>query len=240
MNDVLRYFSKEPVHRKYHHNDLTFRQMYAFFENFVLPLSHDEVVHGKGSLLRRMPGDDWQRFANLRLLFGYMYTQPGKKLLFMGGEIGQWDEWYHEASLQWHLLARAPHQGVQRWVRDLNQCYRACPALYQLDGDPAGFAWVDCHDADASVLSYLRRGKDPSDVVVVACNFTPVPRHGYRLGVPAAGFWQEILNSDAEVYGGSGQGNLGGVETTPVGCHGHLQSISVTLPPLGMVVFKRG
>ncbi len=239
MHDTLGYMAREPVFRRYHHNDLTFRQMYAFFENFVLPLSHDEVVHGKGSLLRSMPGDDWQRFANLRLLFGYMYAQPGKKLLFMGGEIGQWDEWDHEASVQWHLLAYAPHQGVRNWVHDLNQCYRACAALHQLDGDPAGFAWVDCHDADASVLSYLRRGKDPSDVVVVACNFTPVPRHGYRLGVPAAGFWQEVLNSDAEIYGGSGQGNLGGVQTIPVGCHGQMQSIDVTLPPLGMVVFKR-
>jgi 1,4-alpha-glucan branching enzyme len=238
MHDTLRYMANEPIYRKFHHNELTFRQVYAFSENFVLPLSHDEVVYGKGSLLRKMPGDDWQRFANLRLLFGYMYTQPGKKLLFMGGEIGQWNEWDHESSLQWHLLDVAPHQGMQRWVRDLNTWYRGEPALHQLDTDPAGFAWIDCNDADASVLTYLRRGTHAADTLAIACNFTPVPRHNYRLGVPAAGYWREILNSDAPLYGGSGQGNMGGVEATPVACHGHFQSINVTLPPLGMVVFK--
>jgi 1,4-alpha-glucan branching enzyme len=238
MHDTLRYMANEPIYRKFHHDELTFRQVYAFSENFVLPLSHDEVVYGKGSLLRKMPGDDWQRFANLRLLFGYMYTQPGKKLLFMGGEIGQWNEWDHESSLQWDLLERAPHQGLQRWVRDLNTWCRGESALHQGDTDPAGFAWIDCHDAEASVLSYVRRDKQGADTLAVACNFTPVPRHNYRLGVPAAGRWQEILNSDAPLYGGSGQGNLGGVQATPVACHGHFQSINVTLPPLAMVVFK--
>jgi 1,4-alpha-glucan branching enzyme len=238
MHDTLRYMAHEPIYRKFHHNELTFRQVYAFSENFVLPLSHDEVVYGKGSLLRKMPGDDWQRFANLRLLFGYMYTQPGKKLLFMGGEIGQWNEWDHESSLQWELLDRAPHQGVQRWVRDLNTWYRGEPALHQRDTDPAGFAWIDCNDADASVLTYLRRGKSPADTLAIACNFTPVPRHNYRIGVPTAGHWAEILNSDAPLYGGSGQGNLGGAEASPVACHGHFQSLNITVPPLGLVVFK--
>jgi 1,4-alpha-glucan branching enzyme len=238
MHDTLHYFGHDPIHRKYHHNELTFRQVYAFAENFVLALSHDEVVYGKGSLLRKMPGDDWRRFANLRLLFGYMYTQPGKKLLFMGGEIAQWNEWDHESSVQWHLLANSAHQGLQRWVRDLNTWYRGEPALHQLDADPAGFAWIDCNDAEASVLTYLRHGRHPADVLAIACNFTPLPRHNYRLGVPAAGYWREILNSDALLYGGSGQGNLGGADATPVACHGHFQSINVTLPPLGMVVFK--
>jgi len=238
MHDTLRYMAHDPLYRRYHHNELTFRQVYAFAENFVLPLSHDEVVYGKGSLLRKMPGDDWRKFANLRLLLGYMYTQPGKKLLFMGGEIGQWDEWNHESSVQWHLLDSAPHQGLQRWVRDLNTWYRGEPALHQLDTDAAGFAWIDCNDADASVLTYLRRGKHAADIVAIACNFTPVPRHNYRIGVPTAGYWREILNSDAPLYGGSGQGNMGGVDAAPVACHGHFQSINVTLPPLGVVVFK--
>jgi 1,4-alpha-glucan branching enzyme len=185
-----------------------------------------------------MPGDDWQKFANLRLLFGYMYTQPGKKLLFMGGEFGQWNEWDHEASLQWHFLEAVPHQGLQRWVRDLNTWYRGEAALHQLDTDPAGFAWIDCNDAEASVLTYLRRGKQPADTLAIACNFTPVPRHNYRIGVPAAGHWREILNSDALLYGGSGQGNMGGLDAAPVACHGHFQSLNVTLPPLGIVVFK--
>jgi 1,4-alpha-glucan branching enzyme len=238
MHDTLRYMSHDPIYRRYHHSELTFRQVYAFSENFVLPLSHDEVVYGKGSLLRKMPGDDWRRFANLRLLFGYMYTQPGKKLLFMGDEIGQWNEWDHESSVQWDLLESAAHQGLQRWVRDLNTWYRGEPALHQLDTNPAGFAWIDCNDADASVLTYLRRGRQAVDTLAIACNFTPLPRPNYRLGVPAGGYWREILNSDAPLYGGSGQGNLGGVDATPVACHGHFQSINVTLPPLGMVVFK--
>jgi 1,4-alpha-glucan branching enzyme len=238
MHDTLHYLARDPIHRKYHHNELTFRQMYAFAENFVLPLSHDEVVYGKGSLLRKMPGDEWRKFATLRLLFGYMYTQPGKKLLFMGGEIGQWDEWNHESSVQWHELDWPAHQTLQRWVRDLNTCYRAEPALHQLDSDSAGFAWIDCNDAEESVLTYLRRSRDASDLLAIACNFTPVPRHNYRVGVPTSGYWREILNSDAPLYGGSGQGNMGGVDATPVACHGHFQSLNVTLPPLGIVVFK--
>jgi 1,4-alpha-glucan branching enzyme len=228
------------VHRKFHHDKLTFRMIYAFHENFVLPLSHDEVVHGKGSLLAKMPGDEWQKFANLRLLLGYMYTQPGKKLLFMGGEIGQWREWNHEASLDWHLLEHPPHRGLQRWVRDLNTLYRGEPALHELDCEPEGFAWVDCHDSEQSTLGYRRRARSSRDELLVACNFTPVPRHNYRLGVPHGGHWQEILNSDAPLYGGSGQGNLGGVRATPVSAHGHAHSVVVTLPPLAIVVFKGG
>ncbi|HXY18471.1 MAG TPA: 1,4-alpha-glucan branching protein GlgB, partial [Gemmatimonadales bacterium] len=197
MHDTLRYLSKEPVHRRFHHNDLTFRGLYAFTENFCLPLSHDEVVHGKGSLIGRMPGDDWQRFANLRALLGYMYTQPGKKLLFMGAEIAQRQEWNHEASLDWHLLQYAPHQGVQRLTRDLNRLLSAEPALHELDAEPAGFEWIDANDSDNSVVTYLRKSRGEKDVIVVACNFTPVPRYGYRVGVPRAGFWREALNTDA-------------------------------------------
>ena len=238
MHDMLAYMQKDPIHRKYHQDKLTFRMLYAFTENFVLPLSHDEVVYGKGSLLGQMPGDDWQRFANLRALYGAMWAQPGKKLLFMGGEFGQRAEWNHDGELEWHLLEQPLHQGVARWVRDLNTTYRAEPALHALDCDPAGFAWVDCDDAANSTISWLRRGGEARDVVVVACNFTPVPRPGVRLGVPYSGHWEELLNSDAPLYGGSGQGNLGGVEAHPVSCHGHPQSIVVTLPPLGVVYFK--
>jgi len=238
MNDTLRYMAHEPVHRKYHHNDLTFRMLYAFTENFILPLSHDEVVHGKGALLGKMPGDDWQKFANLRLLLGYMYMQPGKKLLFMGGEIGQWREWHHDESLDWHLLQYAPHHGLQRWVRDLNTLYRAEPALHQLDCEPGGFEWIDCNDADGSVLSFMRRGKSPDDVLVVGCNFTPVPRLAYEIGAPHGGYWREIVNSDAGLYGGSNMGNGGGVMARPVSVHGRRNSLTVILPPLAVVVFK--
>ena len=238
MHDTLRYFAHDPIHRKFHHNDLTFRMMYAFFENFVLPLSHDEVVYGKGSLLGKMAGDDWQKFANLRLLYGYMYTQPGKKLLFMGGEFGQRREWSHEESLEWHLLDYAPHQGLQRWVRDLNTAYRGEPALHELDCDPAGFMWIDCNDSDASVLTYVRRGKSTRDILLVACNFTPVPRQPYRIGVPVGGYWREVLNSDAALYGGSDLGNAGGLQAEAVPCHGHPCSVVVTLPPLAVVMFK--
>jgi 1,4-alpha-glucan branching enzyme len=240
MHDTLQYMSHAPVHRKYHHNALTFRMVYAFNENFVLPLSHDEVTHGKASLLGKMPGDNWQKFANLRTLLGYMYTQPGKKLLFMGGEFGQWSEWNHDTSLDWHLLQYTPHQGLQRWVRDLNTLYRGEPALHELDCDEGGFAWIDCNDSEQSTLVYLRRGKSTPSTVVVACNFTPVPRPNYRMGVPCGGHWNEILNSDAPLYGGSGQGNLGEVRSVPVACHGHPQSIVITLPPLAVVVFKSG
>ena len=212
--------------------------LYAFQENFVLPLSHDEVVYGKGSLLRKMPGDDWQKFANLKLLFGYMYAQPAKKLLFMGGEIGQWDEWYHESSLSWHLLDQPLHRGLQRWVQDLNQLYRNEPALHEQDFDLPGFEWIDCNDTLQSSLSMMRRARSAKDVVIVAFNFTPVPRHNYRMGVPIDGFWREILNSDAQDYGGSGQGSLGGVEASTISSHGRPYSLNVTLPPLGAVFFK--
>jgi 1,4-alpha-glucan branching enzyme len=240
MHDTLAYMARDPIYRKHHHDKLTFRMLYAFSENFALPLSHDEVVHGKGSLLGKMPGDDWQRLANLRLLFGYQAAQPGKKLLFMGGEIGQWREWNHEDSLEWHLLEQAPHAGLQRWVAELNRLYRGEPALHELDCQPAGFEWVDCHDADQSVVCFLRRGKRASDVFLVACNFTPIPRNNYRIGVPRGGIWREVLNSDAREYGGSGWGNLGGVEAAPAPFHGRPCSINVTLPPLAVVFFKHG
>ncbi len=238
MHDTLDYLSKETVHRKYHHNQLTFSIWYAFFENFVLPLSHDEVVYGKGSLIRKMPGDDWQRFANLRLLFGYMYGHPGKKLLFMGGEFGQWDEWYHEKSLDWHLLDCPYHQGVQRAMQDLNRIYRNEAALYELDFSPDGFEWVDACDADTSVISFLRKGKSSRDVILVVANFTPVPRTHYRLGVPRGGFWAEIFNSDAGIYGGSDHGNLGGMEAEPIRSHGRPASLPLVLPPLGVLFLK--
>jgi len=238
MHDTLQYMSRDPIHRTHHHNEITFRAVYAFNENFIMPLSHDEVVHGKGSLLGKMPGDEWRKFANLRLLFGHLYTQPGKKLLFMGGEFGQWREWNHDRSLDWHLLEHAPHRGLLRWVRDLNTAYRGEPALHQLDCEPGGFRWIECNDASQSTLVYERTGHSTSEVIVVAFNFTPVPRANYRIGVAHPGRWAEILNSDAELYGGSGQGNLGGVETDPVAAHGRAQSIVVTLPPLAVVAFR--
>jgi 1,4-alpha-glucan branching enzyme len=238
MHDTLEYFQLDPVYRRYHHNRLTFRMIYAFNENFVMPLSHDEVVHGKRSLLSKMPGDDWQKFANLRLLLGYMYTQPGKKLVFMGIEVGQWAEWNHDASVDWHLLEYAPHQGLQRFVRDLNTLYRGHPALHQRDSESAGFEWIDCNDSDASALTFLRRGRTPDDLLLIACNFTPVPRHDYHIGVPVGGWWDELLNSDAPLYGGSGQGNLGGTGASASAYHGRPHLLRVTLPPLGMVVFK--
>jgi 1,4-alpha-glucan branching enzyme len=239
MHDTLFYFSREPVHRKYHQGQLTFSVWYAFTENFMLALSHDEVVHGKGSLMGKMPGDEWQKFANMRLLMGYLYTHPGKKLFFMGGEIGQWREWNHDSSVDWHLLAFAPHAGLHRWVQHLNILYRGEPALHELDFDANGFEWVDFSDADKSIISFLRKGRGKDDVVLVVCNFTPVPRHNYRVGIPDGGFWRELLNSDAHEYGGSGQGNLGGLEASPVPSHGRYHSLSMTLPPLGIVVFRR-
>ncbi len=238
MHDTLDYFGLDPIYRRYHHNELTFRMLYAFSENFVLPLSHDEVVYGKRSLLAKMPGDDWQKFANLRLLLGLMFAQPGKKLLFMGGDFGQWREWNHDASLDWNLLEEPQHRGLQRWVRDLNGLYCGEPALHKLDCDPAGFEWVDCDNAEESVIGFLRKGTTPDDLLLVACNFTPVPRHDYRIGVPRGGRWAEVLNSDAPVYGGSGQGNLGGVVAEPVAWHGRSHLLNVTLPPLGIVIFK--
>jgi 1,4-alpha-glucan branching enzyme len=238
MHDMLDYMKQDPIYRSYHHRLITFSLMYAYSEHFVLPLSHDEVVHLKASILGRMPGDHWQKFANLRLLYGYMFGHPGKKLLFMGDEFGQWREWNHDGSLDWHLLASGDHRGLQRWVRDLNTLYRAEPALHRMDSDPAGFEWIDCNDSERSVISFLRRGGQGTVPVMFACNFTPVPRTNYRVGVPVAGYWQEILNSDAWLYGGSGLGNFGGVESAPLALHGRPQSLTITLPPLGIVGFR--
>jgi 1,4-alpha-glucan branching enzyme len=238
MNDILAYFSKNPIHRKYHQNNLTFALLYAFTENFVLVLSHDEVVYGKRALLDKMPGDFWQRFANLRLLYAYMYAQPGKKLLFMGGEIGQWSEWNANQSLDWHLLQYDPHQRLKDFVRDLNIFYRSEPSLYQIDFSHEGFEWIDFGDFQRSVVSFIRRAKNPDDFLVFAFNFTPVPRYNYRIGVPKWGFYREVLNSDSKLYWGSNVGNYGGVHTDPVWWHGRPCSISVNLPPLGAVAFK--
>src|SRR5947208_5261487 len=238
MHDTLDYMARDPVFRRYYHNAITFRMLYAFSEQFVLPLSHDEVVYGKRSLLGKMPGDDWQKLANLRLLFGYMYAQPGKKLLFMGGEFGQWREWDHDNSLDWHLLNSAPHRLLQRWVEDLNRAYRDHPALHLYDCKPAGFEWVDCSDTEQSVVSLLRKGSSPEDLMLVVCNFTPVPRMNYHLGVPRGGCWAEMLNSDAKEYGGSGYGNFGGVEATPIAFHNKPYSLTLTLPPLAAIFLK--
>jgi 1,4-alpha-glucan branching enzyme len=234
MHDTLDYFAQDPIHRKHHHGQFTFSLWYAFNENFVLPLSHDEVVHGKRSLLDRMPGEGGEKFANLRLLFGTMWGHPGKKLLFMGGEFAQGREWNHDQSLDWHLLEIAPHHGVQRWVEDLNAFYRRSPALYELDFDQQGFQWIDFHDEQNSVLSWLRRDREGRELLVVL-NATPVPRSNYRIGVPKAGFWREALNSDGTEYGGSGWGNLGGVDSTPVPDHGFYDSLSLSLPPLSVL-----
>jgi 1,4-alpha-glucan branching enzyme len=238
MHDTLEYMRQDPLFRKYQHDKATFRLIYAFSENFVLPLSHDEVVHGKGSLLAKMPGDTWQKFANLRLLLGYMYAQPGKKLLFMGSEWGQWNEWNHEAALDWQLLESDPHRGVQHWVDDLNRAYRREPALHKFDCDPRGFQWIDCRDSDQSVLTFLRKGEPGDAPILIACNFTPLPRTNYRVGVPGADLWEEILNSDALHYGGAGWGNMGAVETAPVSAHGLPASLNLTLPPLAMVMLR--
>ncbi|HZU91520.1 MAG TPA: 1,4-alpha-glucan branching protein GlgB [Stellaceae bacterium] len=237
MHDTLRYMSHDPIHRKYHHNDLTFGLLYAFHENFILPLSHDEMVHGKGSLYGRMPGDRWQRFANLRAYFGFMWTHPGKKLLFMGSEWGQEREWNHDSQLDWHLLADPFHQGVQRLVADLNRLYRETPALHRLDCDPEGFSWIDAANNAESVLSYLRRSRDPHELAVVVCNFTPVPRENYRIGVPRGGRWRERINTDAVEYGGSGVGNAGEAHADPYPMHGHSHSLCLRLPPLAVLIF---
>jgi 1,4-alpha-glucan branching enzyme len=238
MNDTLRYIHRDPVHRRFHQNELSFRMVYAFTENFILPLSHDEVVHGKRALLSQMPGDHWQKFANLRLLYGYQYTMPGKKLLFMGGEFGQWHEWNHDQELDWKLFGHHFHDGLRRFVHDLNEVYRAHGALHELDVSPEGFAWIQCDDWQNSVFAYLRYAKNRDDFAVVAMNFTPVAREHYRLGVPKAGYYTEILNSDADVYGGGNIGNLGGVYTEPIPMHGHPQSVSVRIPPLGMLILR--
>jgi 1,4-alpha-glucan branching enzyme len=240
MHDTLEYFSKDPVYRRYYQEQLSFSVWYAFSENFVLALSHDEVVYGKGSLIGRMPGDEWQKRANLRALYGYMYGHPGKKLLFMGGEFGQWNEWYHERSLDWHLLEQPEHQGLQRWVRDLNTLYRAEPALHASDFCYDGFQWIDFHDAERSVIAFLRHLPEHGDWILVACNFTPMPRHNYMLGVPCSGWWEEVLNSDAALYGGSDMGNFAGVDTAPVPAHGHCHSVKLTLPPLAVLFFRHG
>jgi 1,4-alpha-glucan branching enzyme len=237
MHDTLAYFAHDPVHRRFHHNQLTFRMMYAFSENYLLALSHDEVVHGKGSLLGKMPGDEWQKFANLRLLLGYMYSQPGKKLLFMGGEFGQGREWNHDAGLEWYVLDYPQHRGVQQWLGDLNAAYRAHSALHVFDHQPRGFQWIDGSDSDQSAISFLRLGRTPHECMLVVCNFTPVPRWHYRVGVPMAGSWREVLNSDAADYGGSGLGNAGSVTTEAIPTHGHGQSLDLTLPPLAVVFF---
>ena len=239
MHDTLQYMAQEPVHRSYHHGELTFRQLYAFHENFVLPLSHDEVVHGKRSLLDRMPGDAWQKFSNLRLLLGYMYAQPGKKLLFMGGEFGQGHEWDHDSSLDWHLLDVHWHAGVREWVRAINTLYRTEAGLHERDTEWTGFEWVDASDAPASVLSFLRKASDPDQDMLVVCNFTPVTRPGYRVGVPRDGYWRELLNSDATEYAGSGVGNGGGALAAATEVHGRPFSLELTLPPLGVLFLKR-
>jgi 1,4-alpha-glucan branching enzyme len=238
MHDTLTYFSHDPIHRKFHHSLLTFRMLYSFTENFVLPLSHDEVVHGKGSLVGKMPGDEWQKFANLRLLFGYMYAQPGKKLMFMGDEFGQVREWGHDMSLEWHVLRYPVHRGVQAWMEQLNRVYREQPALHELDNDPAGFEWVDCNDANASVISLLRKGKNPKDTMLIVCNFTPQPRTKYQVGVPSGGYWRELLNSDAQEYGGSNMGNGGGCQAEAVEVHGRPYSLTLTLPPLAAIFLR--
>jgi 1,4-alpha-glucan branching enzyme len=232
MHDTLDYLARDPLYRRHHHGELTFRSVYAFSENFLLPLSHDEVVYGKGSLLNKMPGDAWQRFANLRLLFGYQFAQPGKKLIFMGGEFAQGREWDHESSLEWGLLQNPAHAGMQRWVGDLNRVYREVPALHELDCDPRGFSWTQPNEADASLLSFLRFAHDGSPVLVV-CNFTPMVRYNCLAGVPVGGYWKELLNSDAQEYGGSGVGNLGGVEAHAVPTHGMPRTLTLTVPPLG-------
>ncbi|MBS0201547.1 MAG: 1,4-alpha-glucan branching protein GlgB [Planctomycetes bacterium] len=239
MHDTLAYLQQDPIHRKHHHHQLTFRSVYAFSENFLLPLSHDEVVHGKGSLLEKMPGDDWQKFANLRLLLSYQFAQPGKKLLFMGCEFGTRKEWNHDAVLDWTLLELPAHDGIRHLVQDLNRIYRTEPGMAQFDSNSSGFRWVEGGDAERSVLSFFRCGPDPADDILIVGNFTPVPRHNYRIGVPAGGYWQEVLNSDGLYYGGSGVGNAGGTYAVAIPSHGQMWSLNLTLPPLGIVFFKR-
>lgn len=238
MHDTLDYMQKDPVYRKYDHNKLTFSMMYAFSENFVLSLSHDEVVHGKGSLIGKLPGDWWQKFAQLRLLFGYQYTHPGKKLNFMGSEMGQWSEWSEARALDWHLMDLPTHQQLQKWVKDLNHVYKNEPALYEQDFQNDGFRWIDANDSDNSIFSYMRFAEDSAEVIVVLLNFTPVPRQGYRIGVPEAGYYKELLNSDSAVYGGGNIGNMGGLNTTDTQSHGYQQSLTVNIPPFGIVILK--
>jgi 1,4-alpha-glucan branching enzyme len=240
MHDTLYYMGKDPIHRKYHHNELTFTMLYAFSENYILPLSHDEVVHGKRSLVNKMPGDDWQRLANLRLLYAYHFTHPGKKLLFMGGEFAQWGEWAHDKALDFDLSQHDRHKGIQLLIHDLNRLYASIKALHEFDFEGRGFEWIDYKDWEHSVISFLRKGSDPEEVVLVVCNFTPVPHLKYLVGVPFAGYWKEILNSDAAVYGGSNLGNSGGLESRNHASFGKKQSLQLTLPPLAVVIFKYG
>jgi 1,4-alpha-glucan branching enzyme len=239
MHDTLKYFREDPIHRKYHQNEITFRAIYQFHENFVMPLSHDEVVHGKGALLEQMPGDDWRKFANLRLLYAWQWAMPGKKLLFMGGEFGQRQEWGHDRSLDWHLLIHESHKGIMRWVERLNRVYRSEPALHERDCDPSGFEWVDSSDADNSVLSFLRKGASPDEEVLCVFNFTPVPRPNYRVGVPCAGWWGELADSDAAEFGGSGATLGGGVKADKEPWHGRPFSVKLQLPPMAAVFLKR-
>ncbi len=239
MNDTLAYMAREPIHRRFHHDALTFGLVYAFTENFVLPLSHDEVVHGKGSIIGRMPGDAWKKFAGTRAYYGFMWGYPGKKLLFMGQEFGQWSEWNFAGQLDWALLDHAPHQGLRAAVRDLNRLHREMPALHARDCEPEGFRWIVVDDAGASVAAWVRFGGDGAAPVAVVCNFTDVPRTGYRIGLPGQGFWREVFNSDAADYGGSGMGNIGGVHAEPWAAHGFDASAVITLPPLSTVYFVR-
>jgi 1,4-alpha-glucan branching enzyme len=238
MNDMLTYMSKDPLYRKYHQNNLTFGLLYAFSENFMLVLSHDEVVHEKRSLLSKMPGDTWQKFANLRLFYGYMYGHPGKKLLFMGGEFGQWKEWNFDQSLDWHLSQYRQHDRLQKFMQDLNRLYSSERSLHEVDYEWKGFEWIDFRDADNCTVSFIRRAKDPADHMVVVCNFTPVPRYGYRLGVPECCYYREVLNSDSVEYWGSNLGNSGGAHADDVPWHGQPYSIDIVLPPLAVVYFK--
>jgi 1,4-alpha-glucan branching enzyme len=238
MHDTLKYMEQDPLFRKFHHHELTFRMIYAFNENFILPLSHDEVVYGKKSLIGKMPGDDWRRFANLRLLFCYMYAQPGKKLLFMGGEFAQWGEWNHDASLDWSLLDRPPHAAMRLLVGELNHLYRTEPALQTSENTPSSFEWIDVHDSEKNVLSFLRKGQSANETIAVVLNFSPIPRDNYRIGLPHKGFWKEIFNSDAKQFGGTGRGNFGGVETVPIPLHGRNDSITIDLPPLAAAFFR--
>ncbi len=239
MHDMLAYLREDPIHRRWHHGQITFSMLYAFTENFILPFSHDEVVHGKGSILSKMPGDVWQKHASLRALYGYMFSHPGKKLMFMGCEFGQWREWNHDTSLDWHLLLDRMHDGLRRWVQDLNQTYQREHSLHELDFEGEGFSWIDCNDNENSLISMLRRARDRRDFTVQLVSFTPVPRLGYRVGVPEEGYYREMLNSDSDIYGGSNLGNSGGVPSEPIPMHGFDQSISVTVPPLGFVMLKK-
>ena len=238
MNDTLRYFKTDPIFRKYRHTNLTFSLLYAFSEQFILPFSHDEVTQGKGSLIGKMPGDEWQQFANLRLLFGYMYGHPGKKLLFMGNEFGQKREWSHDFSLEWHVLQFYQHSAMQKWVKDINAIYKKELALFEDDNSWNGFEWIDCNDAENSVLSFIRKSPTTGEIIVCIYNFTPIPKYKYRLGVPKSGYWKEILNSDSNIYYGSNIGNLGGVSTYDYSTHTRPYTIEITLPPLAAVFFK--